>query len=87
MKINSINSANLNPYARQQAKVDQSDAQKLQKADKLEISSQAKEMQESSSIQAQRQEKLDQLKLTIENGTYQADPKQTAADLLKHFRS
>ena len=86
MKINPLSNANVNPYNRQSAKIDQAEGKKAGMADKLEISSQAKEMQGSNHIQAERQEKIDQLKVDIESGTYKADPKQTANDLLKHFR-
>ncbi|TFD95785.1 flagellar biosynthesis anti-sigma factor FlgM [Jeotgalibacillus sp. R-1-5s-1] len=87
MKINPLNNSAINPYKRQQAKVEQAEAQKQKTTDKLEISNQAKELLGNGRIQAERREKVDQLKSEVENGTYKADPKKTAEDLLKFFRS
>ena len=85
MKINPLNNPNVNPYKRQQAKIDQTNDQKT-RTDKVEISSQAKEMQGNNRIQAERQDKINQLKIDIESGNYKVDSKKTAEDLLKHFR-
>ncbi|PPA70252.1 flagellar biosynthesis anti-sigma factor FlgM [Jeotgalibacillus proteolyticus] len=86
MKINSVNSANINPYKQQQTKIDQMKTQHVQQADKVEISTRAKEMQETNRIQTERKEKVDQLKTEVENGTYKLEPNRIAADLAKFFQ-
>ncbi|MBM7577759.1 negative regulator of flagellin synthesis FlgM [Jeotgalibacillus terrae] len=86
MKINPFHQNPINPYKRQEAKVEQTELQKQKKADKVEISSEAKEMQSLNKIQEGRQERIDQLKASVENGTYKPDATQTAENLLKFFR-
>lgn len=54
--------------------------------DRLEISTQAKEMQVVSSYQTERNEKIDSLKKQISEGTYKVDSEQVARDMLKYFR-
>ena len=55
-------------------------------ADKLEISSKAKEMQVSSSYQSDRAEKVKQLKEDIHSGTYKVNAQQVAQDMLNYYR-
>ncbi|WP_018665151.1 flagellar biosynthesis anti-sigma factor FlgM [Heyndrickxia acidiproducens] len=86
MKINNINSSGVNPYQRsasqraQQAKIGGT-----QKTDKVEISSKAKEMQKTSRFEKERAQKIETLKQQVQNGTYQADAKKTAAGILKYY--
>ncbi|WP_166786681.1 flagellar biosynthesis anti-sigma factor FlgM [Jeotgalibacillus salarius] len=86
MKINPIQQNPINPYKRQEAKVEQTELQKQKTADKVEISSEAKEMQSLNKLQEGRQERIDQLKAAVENGTYKPDATQTADNLLKFYR-
>ena len=55
-------------------------------ADKLEISSKAKEMQVSSTYQSDRAEKVKQLKEDIHAGTYKVNAQQVAQDMLNYYR-
>ncbi|MFB1082262.1 flagellar biosynthesis anti-sigma factor FlgM [Jeotgalibacillus sp. JSM ZJ347] len=86
MKINPFHQNPINPYKRQEAKVEQAELQKQKKADKVEISAEAKEMQGLNKVQEGRQERIDQLKAAVESGTYQPDASKTAENLLKFYR-
>lgn len=69
MKINPLNQVN-NPYARRQVERQQL-ADSIKKRDQIEISQAAKEMQLSSRIDKERQQRVNELKEQIDNGTYQ----------------
>lgn len=86
MKINPIQLQSVNPYKKHLAKIDAIDVRKKSHAEKVEISPQAKEMHNSSRIQTERQEMIDQLKSDFQNGSLKPDANKTATDLLKHFR-
>lgn len=85
MKINGMNSVGINPYHLQANKLDHVKSSYRTRADQLEISSEAKVMQQSTTIPPERQEKIDQLKLQVENGTYALDPKSTAQGLINYY--
>ncbi|MGM0843777.1 MAG: flagellar biosynthesis anti-sigma factor FlgM [Bacillota bacterium] len=87
MKINNINNSGINPYKRQQNNVEQAAKTNLQKADKLEISSAAKEMQGTSKLVKERQAKVEELKINVENGNYKPDPQKIAKGLINFYRS
>ena len=55
-------------------------------ADKLEISSIAKEMQVSSTYQSERADKVNQIKEDIHSGTYKVNAQQVAQDMLNYYR-
>ena len=59
MKINNIGRLNLNPYEKQMDKVDKSE--KSTKRDKVEISSEALELQKGNSLELERQKKVEEL--------------------------
>jgi negative regulator of flagellin synthesis FlgM len=85
MKINHINSANINPYKRSIEK--QTDAaQPAKKQDQVQISSKAKELQEQNGIVQSRQEKVAAIKQQVESGTYTIDPKAIAQSLINHYQ-
>lgn len=71
MKINQTGPLGVNPYKKQMNKV--AVTEKQAKADKVEISSAAKQLQEASPIMIARQEKVESLKQQVQNGTYQVD--------------
>lgn len=86
MKIsNNIGPSGINPYKRQMNKLDAAANTHNKKADKVEISSTAKEMQQLSQVSVQRQEKVEELKLQVENGTYKLDAKETAKSILNFY--
>ena len=55
-------------------------------ADKLEISSKAKQMQLSSSYESERADKVNKIKEDINSGTYKVDARQVAQDMLNYYR-
>ncbi|WP_088032450.1 flagellar biosynthesis anti-sigma factor FlgM [Evansella clarkii] len=76
MKINPMHS--VNAYRKQQGVSQQQQAGQPNKRDEVQISSDAKKMQQSSQVSLERQEKIRQLKEKIDNGTYKADAHETA---------
>ncbi|WP_409302841.1 flagellar biosynthesis anti-sigma factor FlgM [Peribacillus sp. SCS-155] len=85
MKINNFGPSGINPYNRQLNKVHKSNATSVNKADKLEISTAAKELQQSTQIPAERQAKVEALKLQVENGTYKLNSKETAKGIVDFY--
>ena len=87
MKINQTPGLNgINPYQKQLKKADAAKAASPAAGDKLEISSAAKEMQDSSRILAERREKIALLKEKVESGTYKPDANATAKAMLDFYR-
>lgn len=77
VKINPFGPLNNNPYRKQMEK--QESIQDIkQKRDKLEISQEAKVMQQASRIDEARQEKVKALKAKVEAGEYKVDPQAVA---------
>lgn len=76
MKINNYSRVNMNPYQKQAEKSEQISS--VKKKDKIEISSEALELQKGSSIQLERQEKIKELKDKVQNGTYEIEPRKIA---------
>ncbi|OCA84669.1 flagellar biosynthesis anti-sigma factor FlgM [Pradoshia sp. D12] len=84
MKINHLNQYGVNPYQKAVNKADTS-MKPSQLADKVEISSKAKELQQLSSVEVERQAKIDEIKKQIENGTYQVNVNETAKGVLDFY--
>ena len=85
MKINKINIPPVNPYRANQMKTEQVKEQAKVKTDKLEISSEAKQLSEVSPVTIGRNEKVQQLKAQIESGNYEVNPEQLASKLINYF--
>lgn len=85
MKITSYGVNNVNPYNKQQQKLKVPNESKPF-ADKIEISSAAKEMQVNSTVNTERAEKVQKLKEQIVAGEYKVDARKVAEDLLKYYR-
>ncbi|KGR80619.1 flagellar biosynthesis anti-sigma factor FlgM [Ureibacillus manganicus] len=85
MKITSYGVNNINPYNKQQQKIKSASAN-TPFADKIEISSAAKEMQVNSTVNTERAEKVSAIKQQIESGEYKVDARKVAEDLLKYYR-
>jgi negative regulator of flagellin synthesis FlgM len=86
MKINPLGSQGINPYKRQMNKLDQANKTSSKAADKVEISSAAKEMQQESQISNERDAKVNELKIQVENGTYKVDPKAVAKSIVNFYK-
>ncbi|MFP7255440.1 flagellar biosynthesis anti-sigma factor FlgM [Virgibacillus sp. 7505] len=81
MKIQGPNQSGFNPYTKQLKQ--QADLQKAsQRQDKLEISSEAKRLQEGDKIQASRQSHVEQIKAAVQNGEYKVDAEKTAKKMM-----
>jgi negative regulator of flagellin synthesis FlgM len=87
MKINPLGSQGINPYKRQMNKIDQANKTTGKAADKVEISSAAKEMQQESQITNERDEKVNELKIQVENGTYKVNPKAVAKSIVNFYKN
>ena len=86
MKINNFRPSGVNPYSNQQNKMDQLGKLKHKKTDVVEISREAKEMQSISSIEKERQTKVEELKAQVQNGTYNLQPNQIAKSMIDYYR-
>ncbi|QKS72360.1 flagellar biosynthesis anti-sigma factor FlgM [Paenalkalicoccus suaedae] len=82
MKINPMHS--VQAYRKLQEAQERTDGVKSQKADKLEISSEAKEMAKSQEVLAARSKRVEELKDQVQNGTYKVNH-QTVANKLYDF--
>ncbi|QED49608.1 flagellar biosynthesis anti-sigma factor FlgM [Cytobacillus dafuensis] len=85
MKINNFGASGVNPYKRQMNKLDQVDKLANKAADKVEISTEAKEMQHVTQIENERQAKVEELKIQVENGTYKVNPKEVARGIYQFY--
>ena len=85
MKVNPFGSQRINPYTLQTNKVDKVNRAASKQKDEVEISSTAKEMQQVSQLTSQRQAKVEDLKIQVENGTYKVDPKEVAKSMIQFY--
>lgn len=86
MKIQKFNLPAINPYKANQVKAEQSEQQAKMKTDKLEISSEAKQLSEISPFTVERNERVQELKAQVQAGTYEVNPEQLASNLVKYFK-
>lgn len=86
MKINNFGPSGINPYKRQLNKLDQIEATSTKKMDKVEISSAAKGLQYVSSLENERQQKVDELKIQVENGTYKPNSVDIAKSMIQFYK-
>ncbi|MCL7746742.1 flagellar biosynthesis anti-sigma factor FlgM [Halalkalibacter alkaliphilus] len=84
MKINPYNSIHQNPYRKQIEKNDKA-AGVSAKRDKLEISSEALQMQKGTKIEQERAEKVKALKQKIDAGEYKVDAKAVANKFYEYW--
>ncbi len=85
MKINSFNRPETNPYSKQINHIEQKPRTERIEADQIEISNQAKELQQSSRYDAERKAHIEQLKSQIQQGEYKVDPKKVAYSIAKYY--
>lgn len=86
MKINNIGPAGVNPYKRQQNKLEQVEAAAKKKIDKVEISTEAKDLQSISGFENERQAKVEKLRIEVENGTYKPNSVDVAKSILQFYK-
>jgi negative regulator of flagellin synthesis FlgM len=85
VKINNFGSSGINPYKRQMNNMENAKSSAKADSDKVEISATAKEMQQLSQYSASRQERVEQLKLQVQNGTYKVNPEQVAKSMIDFY--
>ncbi|HEY4554463.1 MAG TPA: flagellar biosynthesis anti-sigma factor FlgM [Bacillaceae bacterium] len=83
MKVNPFKPTDMNPYNRNVNKTGQQP--KAARADKVEISSAAKEMQQISHVEKERRARVDELKQQVQSGQYKMDPKEIAKSIAKFY--
>lgn len=86
MKINNFGTSGVNPYKRQMNKLDNATKTTANATDKIEISTTAKEMQQVSQYAVNRQTKVDELKIQVENGNYKVNPTEVAKSILNFYK-
>ena len=83
MKINHFGPIGVNPYKKQMNKVAQTE--KATQTDKVEISSAAKQLQETSPITVERQQKVEALKQQVQSGTYKVNAEDVAKSVYDFY--
>ncbi len=86
MKIERYNLPAVNPYKTNHLKAEQTEQKTKVKTDKLEISSEAKHLSETSPFTVERNERVQDLKAQVQAGTYEVNPEQLASNLVKYFK-
>lgn len=85
MKINNVNLPIVNPYKANELNVQKSIQNKHTQTDKLEISSKAKQLSETSSYTTERNERIQEIKAQIDAGTYKIDSEELAKNLISYY--
>ncbi|WP_067727092.1 flagellar biosynthesis anti-sigma factor FlgM [Oceanobacillus damuensis] len=84
MKINGPNHTNFNPYKQQIQK--QTEVKKdIQSKDQIEISSQAKQLQENEKVSEERAAYVQEIKQAVDSGEYSVNPEKTAQKMLEFW--
>lgn len=86
MKINNLGPTGINPYKKAISKLDKVSNTTTAKADKVEISSAAKEMQLINQLDSARQKKIEELKQSVQNGTYKPNATATASSIINYLK-
>ena len=86
MKINNFKPLGVNPYKNQLNKLEQMEKGPNKKKDVVEISTEAKEMQQISSFEKDRKIKVDELRSQVENGTYKPQPSEIAKSIINFYK-
>lgn len=86
MKISNIGRNMVNPYKRQQNQLEEVKQTTSKKADQLEISKAAKDLQGVSTFSSDRAERLQRIKNDIDAGNYVVDSKRLAKDILNYYK-
>lgn len=85
MKIHNFGVTGMNPYKKQMATTNAQTQKAQLGSDKIEISNTAKELQQNSSVIADRQKKIEAIQKQIETGTYKVDPEKVAKSMVDFF--
>lgn len=82
MKINHVRNVNMNPYNKV-GKMEQ--PQRMNSKDKIEISSEAMNLQKIGNIEVEREEKVSALKKEVQAGTYEVNSKKIAEKMYSYW--
>lgn len=85
MKINGPNQSNFHPY-KQQLQQQAEHKQAKSHEDKLEISSEAKQLQENGEVSAERAAHVQEIKQAVDRGEYKTNHEQTAQKMIDFWR-
>ena len=86
MKINNVNLPIVNPYKANESNVQKAKQNSNLQTDKIEISSKAKQLSETSSFTIERNDRIAEIKKQIDAGTYQVNAKEIAESLVSYFK-
>ncbi|WP_229740644.1 flagellar biosynthesis anti-sigma factor FlgM [Ornithinibacillus halotolerans] len=84
MKINGMNQTNFNPYKNQMQKY-QDTKKAVKQNDQLEISSEAKKLQENNKVNENRQAFVQEIKNQIDSGTYKINYEKTVQKMIEFW--
>lgn len=76
----------MNPYKNSISKQENTQQRQKTGSDKIEISNTAKELQQHSSLIADRQKKIEAIQVQVDTGTYKVDPEKVAKGMIEFFR-
>ncbi|MFD2442733.1 flagellar biosynthesis anti-sigma factor FlgM [Bacillus sp. CGMCC 1.16607] len=83
MKINHIGRLNVNPYNKQMEKMEKTE--KAVRKDKIEISTEALELQKMGDFDVERQEKIEALRQKVNSGEYEINAKEVAKKMYSYW--
>ncbi|WP_017470761.1 flagellar biosynthesis anti-sigma factor FlgM [Amphibacillus jilinensis] len=86
MKINGTNQPNVNPYQKQLHRQTPIRSEHQKKADQLQISDQAKKMQEFNGVHPAREQHVNAIKQEVDAGQYKVEAEQVAKKMLTFWR-
>lgn len=86
MKINNLGPINVNPYKKNMTKVNNLPSSST-KTDKVEISSAALELRQTSKVAMERAERVEAFRQQVEAGTYSVDAESVAKSVIQYFKS
>lgn len=87
MKINSFNTVNTNPYAKQNISFPGQREERVLRRDELQISSEAKELQSTNPLfAAEGQEKIREIKTQIDKGNYHINTMEVARKFYEYWK-
>lgn len=81
MKIHGPNQTNFNPYKTQAQKLDKI-KNEISREDRLEISNQAKHLQEKNKATVLREEHVQEIKQAVQSGEYKINYEKTAKNMI-----
>jgi negative regulator of flagellin synthesis FlgM len=84
MKINNLGPIGVNPYKKNMTKV-QNVQSSAAKADKVEISSAAQELRQTSKVSMERSERVEALRQQVQAGTYTVDAESVAKNIVNYY--